>query len=68
VNLGAFGERLLLDEGGDAGDDIHPVRRLHAADEVAGFGNRLLLHRDDANHRRPGRAELGLGGDGESKQ
>ena len=63
-----FGEQSLLDEGGDPGDDIDAIGRLHAADEFGGFRDRLLLHLDDADNGRPGRAELRGGRSNQQQQ
>ena len=52
VNLGAFLEQALVEKGGDAGGQGHSLDRLNAADEFGGFGDRGLLHADDANRRR----------------
>ena len=52
ADLGAFGEQALLEEGGHAGEQIDPVDRLDAADELAALGDRLAAHRGGADRRR----------------
>ncbi len=52
LDLGALVEGALLDEGGDARDQVHAVGRLDAADEFERRAHRLRRDRGDADRGR----------------
>ena len=66
LDLVAFLENILLDEGGHPGHDVDPGHGLDPSDEPLGFGDRMLRHLDDADGRR--RVGRGLGQSGRSHQ
>ena len=59
LHLGALLEQALLEEGGDAGDQVHTFGCLDAPGELGALGDRPRLDRDDADGGRARRADLG---------
>jgi hypothetical protein len=67
-DLLAFGEIALLDEAGDARDDVDLVDGHDPADEIAGFRHRTADHLTDRDRRRRGALRCSGAAAGDEKQ
>jgi len=58
LDVSAFREKLLLQVGAHARNDVDAVDRLNTAIEFVAVGHRLALHRDHSDRRGTGRHRL----------